>query len=67
MLALMVSLTGLAVALAVVVSAWFLLAVPWTILAACGAWLGLTNREVLHALDEISGDDLGRGPAGMSP
>jgi hypothetical protein len=46
-------------------SAWFLVVVPFAVAGAYAAWLGLSNEEVLETFD-ISGDDAGRGPAGMS-
>lgn len=65
--ALMLSLTALAVVLAALLTGWFLLAVPFTGVAAYGAWLGLSNEELLEAFGAASGDDAGHGPAGLSP
>ena len=61
------TVTVLAAALALLVTAWFVLAAPFTVTFAYGAWLGLTHAEVLEAVGEASGDDAGRGPAGLSP
>ena len=66
MAALLSLLTALAVALAVLVTAWFLLAVPFTVVGAYGAWLGLSDEELLDAFATASGDDVGRGPTGLS-
>ena len=59
-------LTAVAVALAVLVTGWFLLAVPFTVVWAYGAWLGLSDEELSDAFGTTSGDDVGRGPAGLS-
>ena len=59
--------TLLSAALALLVTPWTLLAAPLTVTFAYGARLGLTHAEVLDALGEASGDDAGRGPAGLSP
>jgi fatty acid desaturase len=64
--ALLLSLTAVAVALAALVTGWFLLAVPFTVVAAYGAWLGLSNEELFDAWGTASGDDAGRGPTGLS-
>ena len=66
MAALMVLLTAVAVPLAALVTGWFLLAVPLTIVGAYGAWLGLSNEELSDAFGSASGDDAGRAPAGLS-
>ncbi len=66
MAALLVLLTALAVALAALVTGWFLLAVPFTLVGAYGAWLGLSNEELSDAFGTASGDDAGRGPTGLS-
>lgn len=66
MAALSLTLAAVASVLAAVVSGWFLLAVPFTIVAAYGAWLGLTDEELLDAFATASGDDVGRGPSGLS-
>ena len=57
----------LSAALALLVTPWTLLAAPFTVTFAYGAWLGLTHAEVLEAVGEASGDDAARGPAGLSP
>ena len=62
----MLSLTAVAFALATLLTGWFLLAVPFTVVVAYGAWLGLSNDELLDAFGTVSGDDAGRGPAGLS-
>ncbi len=54
-----------AVGLAVRISAWFLVAVPFALVAMYGAWLGLSNDEISDALG--TWDDPGGGPAGISP
>lgn len=64
--ALLLLLTALAVALALLVTGWFLLAVPVTVVGAYGAWLGLSGEELADAFGAASGDDAGRGPAGLS-
>ena len=66
MAALMVLLTAVAVVLAALMTGWFLLAVPFTVVWAFAAWLGLSNQELADAFDAVSGDDAGRGPAGLS-
>jgi hypothetical protein len=58
-------LLALSVALAIAVSAWFLVAVPFVLTAMFGAWLGLTIRQTWDAVQ--TSDDPGGGPAGMSP
>jgi hypothetical protein len=63
----LVLLTAVAVALAALVTGWFLLVAPFTIVAAYGAWLGLTNEELFDAFGTASGDDVARGPTGLSP
>jgi hypothetical protein len=58
-------LLAVAVVLAAAVSAWFLVAVPFALVAMYGAWLGLSSKETWDAMD--TWDDPGGGPAGMSP
>jgi hypothetical protein len=60
----LVALVPLAVALAATVSGWFLVAVPFAVVAAYGAWLGLSGEELVEAVG-AGEDDLGRGPAGV--
>ena len=67
MTALMVLRSCAAVALALVTTAWFLLVLPFALPAAFGAWLGLSDEELLDALDGGGEADLGRGPAGWVP
>lgn len=55
----------LAVLLGVVISLWFLVAVPFALLAGYGTWVGLSNDEIFDALDV--GDDPGAGTPGMTP
>ena len=66
MVTLLSVLTAVAVALAALVTGWFLLAVPFTVVGAYGAWLGLSDDELFDAFGSASGDDAGRGPAGLS-
>lgn len=54
----------LSAALAWLVSAWFLVAVPFALGAAAAMWLGLSNEEAVDAFG--TWDDAGSGPAGMS-
>ncbi len=54
-----------AVVLGALVSAWFLVAVPFAASGAYAAWLGLSNSEALDAMN--AWDDPGGGTAGMSP
>lgn len=61
---LMLSSLALALSLAWVVSAWFLVAVPFALGGAYAMWVGLSNEEALDALG--TWDDSGGGPAGMS-
>ncbi len=68
MTALMVLASALAVVLALLTTGWFLLVLPFFVPAAFGAWLGLSNEELLDALDGGGADpDPGRGPAGWTP
>lgn len=60
------SLTAVAFALAALVTGWFLVAVPCTVVAAYGAWIGLSDEELLDAFDTAFGDDAGRRPTGLS-
>lgn len=43
------------------------MAVPFGVVGAYAAWLGLTAEEALDALGGAEGDDAGRGPAGLAP
>jgi hypothetical protein len=61
----LLALVPLAAVLASTVSGWFLVAVPFAVVAAYGAWLGLSGEELLEAV-AAGEDDLGRGPAGIS-
>lgn len=56
---------ALALASSWVVSAWFLVAVPFALGGAYAMWLGLGNEEAVDAFS--TWDDSGGGPAGMSP
>ena len=68
MTVLMVLASGISVALAVATTGWFLLVLPFSVPAAFGAWLGLSNEELLDVLDGGGADaDPGRGPAGWTP
>jgi hypothetical protein len=67
MTALMVLASGLAVVLALLTSGWFLLVLAFSAPAAFGAWLGLSNGELLEALDGEADPDPGRGMAGWTP
>ena len=58
-------LTVIAAVLAVVITPWSLVLAPFALVGACAAWLGLSGEELLDALG--SGDDVGRGPAGLAP
>jgi hypothetical protein len=64
--ALLLGMSLVAVLLGVAVTEWFLFAVPFGVLGAYGAWLGLSDDEFFDAVGAASGDDLGRGPAGLS-
>ncbi len=55
-----------AVAGAVLVTAWALLVLPFAFIIGVCAYSGLTLAQTWEAMDEHSGDDAGRGPAGMS-
>ncbi len=67
MTALMVLASALAVVLALLTTAWFLLVLPFSLPATLGAWLGLSNEELLDALDGGGAEpDPGRGPAGWT-
>ena len=57
--------TVIAAVLAVVITPWSLVLAPFALVGACAAWLGLSGEELLDALG--SGDDVGRGPAGLAP
>ena len=54
-----------AVALAWSTTAWWLVAVPFCLVGAYGAFFGLTATEVLDAVD--SEGDAGRGVPGLLP
>lgn len=56
---------ALALALAWAFSAWFMVAVPFALGGAYAMWLGLSNEDALDAIS--TWDDVGGGPAGMSP
>ena len=60
---LMLAVTAVSLPLAWTVSAWFLIAVPFEVVVAYAAWLGLSNDEFLDVL--ATGDDPGRGSAGI--
>lgn len=55
-----------AVAAALLLSAWALLVLPFALIIGVCAYEGLTLSQAWTALGEASGDDAGRGPAGMS-
>jgi hypothetical protein len=55
-----------AAALAWTATAWWLLAVPFCLVGAYGAFLGLSATEVLDAVD-AGNPDAGRGVPGMLP
>lgn len=59
-------LTVVAVVLAVALTPWWTVLVPFSLVGACAAWWGLTGEELLDALGP-GGDDVGRGPAGLAP
>jgi len=67
MTALMALVSALAVVLAVLTSGWFLLVLAFSVPAAFGAWLGLSNEELLEAFDGGDDPDPGRGMAGWTP
>ena len=49
----MLALAVLALALAPLVSGWLLLVVPIAVVWGYGAWLGLSDRELLEAVDQV--------------
>jgi|GEM_PF-6062232 len=55
-----------AIGLAVLISLWFLVAVPFTMIAMYGAWVGLTNDEIFDAFGTDAADP-GAGAPGMTP
>jgi hypothetical protein len=68
MTAVMVLTSAMPVVLALLTTGWFLLVLPFSLPIAFGAWLGLSNRELLEALDGGDADpDPGRGMAGWTP
>lgn len=54
-----------AIAAAVLVTAWALLAVPPAVIFGIAAWRGIGPRTVLNVIGEQ--DDPGMGPSGMLP
>ena len=57
----------LAGVVAISVSTWALVALPFAFIIGACALIGLSLGETWDALGERSGDDVGRGPAGMGP
>ncbi len=55
-----------AIAAALLLTAWALLVLPFAIIVAVCAYKGLTLTQTCTAMGEASGDDAGRGPAGLS-
>ena len=67
MTALLTLVSAMAVSLAVLTTGWFLLVLAFSMPAAFGAWLGLSNAELFEALDGGEDSDPGRGMAGWMP
>ena len=61
----LVVVTAAALLLGALGTTWSLLLVPFTGVAAVGAWLGLSGEELFDAFGDAQGDDVGRGPAGL--
>ena len=55
-----------AVVVAMAVTAWALVVVPFALVLGVAAWNGIGARRVLDLLGDSS-DDPGRGPAGLTP
>lgn len=67
MTALLTLVSAVVVFFALLTTGWFLLILAFSMPAAFGAWLGLSNAELLEALNGGDDSDPGRGMAGWTP
>lgn len=56
----------MAIAAALLLTAWVPLVLPFAFIIAVCAYKGFTLTQTWTEMGEASGDDAGRGPAGMS-
>lgn len=59
------AVAALAVLTAFTISAWTLLVLPFAFIVGTCAFFGYAFLETWDAIGDASGDDVGRGPAGL--